>query len=119
MSRELTSKEKQRIKNLVTKNCANYDKNYGCLLLEGGCYMFTKFYANDKICKYFRNCLLSLDSELEAVFTDKPTKTCKLCGKKFSADSKKIYCSELCREEARKRSNAERVRRHREKKAGS
>ena len=29
--RELTGREKQRIKKLVTSLCANYDKEYGCL----------------------------------------------------------------------------------------
>ena len=31
--RELTGREKQRIKKLVTSLCANYDKEYGCLPL--------------------------------------------------------------------------------------
>ena len=34
--RELTGREKQRIKKLVTSLCANYDKEYGCLPLEIG-----------------------------------------------------------------------------------
>ena len=32
--RELTGREKQRIKKLVTSLCANYDKEYGCLPLD-------------------------------------------------------------------------------------
>ena len=32
MSRELTREEKAVIRKLVTKWCANYDKEYGCLL---------------------------------------------------------------------------------------
>lgn len=32
MSRELTREEKATIRKLVTKWCANYDKEYGCLL---------------------------------------------------------------------------------------
>ena len=31
MSRELTREEKAVIRKLVTKWCANYDKEYGCL----------------------------------------------------------------------------------------
>ena len=31
MSRELTLQEKTAIRKLVTKWCANYDKDYGCL----------------------------------------------------------------------------------------
>ena len=34
MSRELTREEKKKIRALVTKWCANYDKEYGCLPLE-------------------------------------------------------------------------------------
>lgn len=32
--RELTGREKQRIKKLITSRCASYDKEYGCLPLE-------------------------------------------------------------------------------------
>lgn len=32
MSRELTREEKEKIRALVTKWCANYDREYGCLL---------------------------------------------------------------------------------------
>ena len=38
-SRELTGREKQRIKKLVTSLCANYDKEYGCLPLDCDCPM--------------------------------------------------------------------------------
>ena len=34
MSRELTRQEKAAIRKLVTKWCANYDKDYGCLPLD-------------------------------------------------------------------------------------
>ena len=34
MSRELTRQEKTAIHKLVTKWCANYDKDYGCLPLD-------------------------------------------------------------------------------------
>ena len=39
----------------------------------------------------------------------------KECGKHFSKDGKRIYCSEKCAEEARRRQTAARVRKHREK----
>ncbi len=32
--RELTGREKQQIKKLITSLCANHDKEYGCLPLE-------------------------------------------------------------------------------------
>ena len=90
MSRELTDKEKQRIKKLVFGNCANYRKDYGCLPLECDCYMFTKHFANDKICRYFRDSVLPLDPELEAVFFDKHLKSCKHCGNKFEYNGRNL-----------------------------
>ena len=42
VSRELTREEKKSIRALVTKWCANYDRDYGCLPLECECYMLMK-----------------------------------------------------------------------------
>lgn len=39
-NRELTAREKQRIKKLIVSTCANYDKEYGCLPLDCDCPMF-------------------------------------------------------------------------------
>ena len=36
-NRELTGREKQRIKKLIVSLCANYDKEYGCLSLDREC----------------------------------------------------------------------------------
>ena len=38
MSRELTREEKRAIRKLVFSLCANYDREYGCLPLDGPCY---------------------------------------------------------------------------------
>lgn len=35
MSRELTREEKRAIRKLVFSLCANYDREYGCLPLDG------------------------------------------------------------------------------------
>ena len=37
--RELTVPERRSIRKLVTGNCANYDKKYGCLPLDCECPM--------------------------------------------------------------------------------
>ena len=92
--RELTGREKQRIKKLVTSLCANYDKEYGCLPLDCDCPMLG-------IC--FTNSALT------------PTTHCKQCGKPFPTDGKRVYCSQRCAEEARRKQNAARVRKYREK----
>ena len=39
MARELTREEKRAIRALVTKWCANYDRECGCLPLDCECYM--------------------------------------------------------------------------------
>lgn len=113
--RELTGREKQRIKKLVTSLCANYDKEYGCLPLDCNCPMLGICFTNSALCRYFRKSVLSEDAELEAVFTHAPTTHCKQCGKPFPTDGKRVYCSQRCAEEARRKQTAARVRKYREK----
>lgn len=113
--RELTGKEKKQIKKLVISKCANYDKEYGCLPLDCNCYMFGICYTNSALCRYFRKSVLPEDAELEAVFTQTPTTHCKQCGKPFPTDGKRVYCSQRCAEEARRKQTAARVRKYREK----
>ena len=113
--RELTGREKQRIKKLVTSLCANYDKEYGCLPLDCGCPMFGICFTNSTLCRYFRKSVLPEDAELETVFTQTPTTHCKQCGKPFPTDGKRVYCSQHCAEEACRKQTAARVRKYREK----
>lgn len=115
-NRELTPREKQRIKKLVTSRCANYDKEYGCLPLDCECPMFGICYTNSALCKRFRYALLPAVPELESVFLSKPLAVCKWCGKGFPKEGKQVYCSDHCAEEARREQTAERVRKHRERK---
>ena len=67
-NRELTGREKQKIKKLVTSCCANYDKEYGCLPLDCECPMFGIYYTNSALCRRFRNALLPTAPELQVVF---------------------------------------------------
>ena len=112
--RELTGREKQRIKKLVTSLCANYDKEYGCLPLDCDCPMLGICFTNSALCRYFRKSVLPEDAGLEAVFTQTPTTHCKQCGKPFPTDGKRVYCSQRCAEEARRKQTAARVRKYRE-----
>lgn len=114
--RELTGKEKRQIKKLVVSKCANYDKEYGCLPLDCDCPMFGICYTNSALCRYFRKSVLPEAPELQAVFDHAPTTNCKLCGKPFPIDGKRVYCSEHCATEARRQQIAARVRKYREKK---
>ena len=72
-NRELTGREKQRIKKLITSLCANYDKEYGCLPLNCDCPMFGICYTNSALCRYFRSAVLPTDAKLQAVFRSEPT----------------------------------------------
>ena len=69
MVRELTREEKGKIRALVTKWCANYDREYGCLPLDCECYMLGKCWTGT-YCRYFRDAVLPLDSVLEAALPD-------------------------------------------------
>ena len=91
MSRELTREEKKKIRALVVKWCANYDREYGCLPLECECYMFGKCWTG-AYCRYFREAVLPLDPALEAAFlTEGPRpefKPCPVCGGPVPADGR-------------------------------
>ena len=113
--RELTGREKQRIKKLITSRCANYDKEYGCLPLDCECPMFGICYTNSAICKKFRSDLLPTEPELQAVFQPMSLTVCKHCGKSFPKEGKRVYCSDRCAEAARRRQTAARVRKYRAK----
>ena len=110
--RELTARELQAIRRMVTSECANFDHEFGCLPLDGTCYMFTIAYVNSSLCKYFRDAVLPLDPALEAVFNRVPVKPCKRCGRKIPAQGRRAYC-ESCAVSARKAATAARVRKHR------
>lgn len=116
--RELTVRERQRLKKRIVSQCANYDKEYGCLLLDCDCPMFGICYTGSALCEYFRRAVLPTDAELQAVFRNDPMplKACRQCGKPFPVSGKRVYCSKSCAEEARHRQTAARVQKHRERK---
>ena len=77
---ELSKRDKNRIRKHVTKCCANYSKEYGCLPLETECYMFSVGFTDSKLCKYYEQAVLPTDAELYALFKGVPTRVCKQCG---------------------------------------
>ncbi len=114
--RELTAQETRSIRKLVTGNCANFDREYGCLPLESECVMLGKAFCGNAMCRYFRDAVLPNDPELEAALNLLPAKRCKQCGKVFPASRRRIYCSKTCAEDAARAQTALRVRKHRAKK---
>ena len=120
--RELTGTEKRDIRRLVRAACANYDSEYGCLLLDGMCFMFGKAYTLGALCKWFRAALLPLEPGLSIVLIGgiKPdTKPCKLCGKPFPLNRRQAYCSETCAKIGRRNAVSGNVRAYRSRKRQS
>ncbi len=115
--RELNEKEQRGIRKLVTQKCANYEPEYGCLPLDCACVMLEKVYCGNAMCRYFRESVLPNDPELNASIQGLAAKRCKHCGKPFPAKGRQMYCSDMCRVAAQKKKTAERVRKHRQKKA--
>jgi len=105
--RELTRAERAAIRKLVKTLCANYDYEYGCLLLNDDCYMFYGVaYTNTGMCEYFRKAVLPTEPALEAVLTGGAaveTRTCTMCSEAFPINGKQTYCSDACADEAKKR----------------
>ena len=117
-SRELTRAELRDIRRLAADMCANYDKDYGCLLLDGRCYMhYGIAYTNSGLCKYFHNAMLPLNPRLEAVFNGENIaehiRQCNLCGKELYIDGgKRKYCEPCARRvHRRQKTECERKRR--------
>ena len=118
--RELTGRERQAIRRLVKTMCANHDADYGCLPLDGDCYMFYGVaHTNSALCKYFRRAVMPLAPELERIFAGgvlPDTKPCAVCGKAFPLNGRQAYCSEKCAAVGRRKSVAGNVRAYRERK---
>ena len=115
-SRELTREEKAAIRALVTRWCANYDREYGCLPLDCECYMLGKCWTG-AYCRYFREAVLPLDPALEAaLLTQGPvsSRPCPVCGRPVPRSGRQRYCSPACRKAALR----EQKRAHMRKKRG-
>lgn len=116
MSRELTREEKTAIRKLVTKWCANYDRDYGCLPLDCPCYMLGKCWTG-ALCRYFREAVLPTDPALEAALTSEGAapdfKPCPICGGAVLPDGRQAYCSAACARAARKQQKRAHMRKKR------
>ena len=99
MARELTRAEKAAIRKLVTRLCANYDRDVGCLPLDCPCYMLEKCWTG-ALCRYFREAVLPNDPVLEASLAAEgpapKTRPCPVCGRTFLPNGRTRYCSPGC-----------------------
>ena len=57
-----------------------------------------------------------MDANVETPVYEDETLVCKECGKHFQKNGKRVYCSDKCAAEARRKQTAARVRKHREQK---
>ena len=108
MPRELTREEKKSIRALVTRWCANYDRDY----------MLTKCWTGP-MCRYFRDAVLPIDPALAVQLAQEgpveKLRICPLCGRAFLPKRRQLYCSQACQTEANRRKSRERMRNHRRK----
>ena len=115
--RELTRAELAAMKKLARDLCANYDYEYGCLLLDAECYMmYGVAYTCPALCKWFRNAVLPTDPVLEDILngrTPPASAKCAACGDPFIPDGKQIYCSPACKDEGNRRRSRERMKKKR------
>jgi hypothetical protein len=103
------------IKMLIKNTCANYlDGNCllldnACPLIRGGEYRGKHIQANDCSCHYFENSVLLENPTTEAIYYGKETvlnKVCNGCGRRFNTVSNRaVYCGDVCRKLARKRTH--------------
>lgn len=109
--RELTRAELRDIRRLASAMCANYDRDCGCLLLDGRCYMhYGVAYTNSGLCKYFRDAVLPMNPKLEALLSGENTaeyiKQCQICGTElFASGNRAKYCEPCVRRVHRRQKN--------------
>ena len=109
--KELTHEELRDIKWLAANMCANFDREYGCLLLEGKCYMlYGVAYTCSALCKYYRHDVLPLNPRLEALFNGENIaeciKSCAICGNElYAVGNRAKYCNSCARRVHRRQKN--------------
>lgn len=111
MEIELTTKQIRDIKSIVKSECANHADGK-CVPMEMPCPQLT---AEGGLCKYFKECVLPLNPELEhELIGTGYNKTCKRCGKGFVTKRyNDLYC-DFCTGVMRKESQREYARKKRQ-----
>jgi hypothetical protein len=113
-TRELKREERAAVQKLVTKECANYQREYGCLPLDGDCYMLGKWWTGG-FCKHFLAAVLPLDPALDVALTDGGAnmRLCAFCGNPYRVSGKRLYCSDACAGKAQRKQKREYIRKRR------
>jgi len=102
----MNDRQFRRVKRLISRLCANYDRG-SCLLLDDGyapC-ICPQLISNTLLCRYFRAAVLPDDRELYAeIMRERPVKSCHICGTPVVSRSNAAkYCPACALLERRKR----------------
>lgn len=115
MERELTGYEKKEIRRLI-RDCANYDRESGCLPLDCPCYMLGVVWTGS-FCKWFSETVMNTSPGLlSSLKGEGKAKKCDICGVVYYSEKNRRYCSGVCRETAKKQADRERARKYRNNK---
>ena len=104
--RRMTEAQVRRVRQLIRRLCANYDRG-SCLLLDDGeACVCPQSITNALVCRYFKAAVLPDDPELWAELTGSgPSRRCVRCGAAFvPTGSRAVYCPKcsMMRERERK-----------------
>lgn len=106
--RRMTEAQVRRVRQLIRRLCANYDRG-SCLLLDDGesC-VCPQFITNALVCRYFKAAVLPDDPELWAELTGfSRSRRCARCGAAFvPTGSRAVYCSKCSAMRERERKAA-------------
>lgn len=110
----MTENQFSRVKKLLRRWCANYDRG-NCLLLDDGydpcpC---PQLISNTLLCRYFRRAVLPADRELwEEILGGAFQRRCVICGRPiFRASNAAKYCVNCAARERRKKDAARKQKR--------
>ena len=112
----LTREQRMNVKQLIRKECCNYNSERGeCILLDGGrgC-VCPQMISHHITCRWFNHAVLPLDPSLYVdVIRGTECKRCIICGAAiFPRGNKTKYCP-TCRKEVWRKQRTEWQRKHR------
>lgn len=105
-ARRMTERQTRHVRQLIRRQCANYDAG-NCLLLDNGetC-VCPQSITTALICRYFKEAVLPSDRELyaEVMGSVYNWRRCALCGSSFTpTGNRSIYCQKCAQARTRQR----------------
>jgi hypothetical protein len=113
---EITPEQKKKVKQLIRKECCNFDTELGeCMVLGDGYGCRCPQMISDYIlCRWFNHAVLPLEPFLYAgVLTDHGNKKCVVCGMQFLPRSNSTKYCPVCRRKVHRKQKTESERKRR------